>query len=202
MATRFAMIVVVLMVANGCAIGDQRIESAVARSVASRPEDSAAPFAQLVRVEKVRLGEPMEFVVDGAPRREADVILLALRVADPFRFEPRGDIGEVFVVGGVVARRLVTPNFTSVLVIAVPTATPQPPDAVWLAREATDLARRDQALLLTLRRTADRRGPAVVLPLPPPVIETFRAAEASRFFASTRELAYHVDELSKESAAK
>lgn len=200
-AVRLAHLAALLLTGIGCASGDSRIDRPAASDAASGPAARAAAFAQLVHVERVRLAEPMEFVIEGVPRRETDVVLLALRVADPYRFQPRGAIGEVFVVGGVVARGLATPVFSSVLVLAVPAATPQPPDAVWLARGAAQLDRRGRADLLDLRRAADRRGPAVLLPLPPPALAAFRATPA-RLLDGTAELASYVRDLSSAPAAK
>ncbi|MCE4555051.1 hypothetical protein [Pelomonas cellulosilytica] len=188
-----APLVALLLAGVGCATGDPAADRGTAVSPAA--------FAQLLHAETIRLTEPMDFIVEGVLRRETEVVLLALRVADPQRFLPRGDVGEAIVVGGVVARALVPPLFSPVLVLAVPAATPLSPDALWLASAATDPARMGRAEMLALRRDADRSGPQQWLALPPNTTAAF-GTPATRSLAGPSGLRSYARELHQTLAVK
>jgi hypothetical protein len=106
-----------------------------AQTPTARPPRAVPPRAleRIVEARHVRLGKPVLFWREGREVAAQSVVLLRVKVGDPFLFAPRGAMEPLFVYGKTVCARLLSPFPGGEAVLMAPPPGPGEPALLWLA---------------------------------------------------------------------
>lgn len=154
---------------------------------------NAPPFAEVLKIERVRVAEPISFVVDGKARPETDLLLVVVRLRNLIPFLPRGMASDLIVLDDTPVQFL-TPLASDLTLLAPVPTTPLAEVELWVV---TPQLGEPSAQLLNEMKTESRSlGPARSISLAS-AVEAGLADLNVRAFANREELKRYAEGLMK-----
>jgi hypothetical protein len=123
-----------------------------------------ANFAEIRRVERIRLAEPVRISFSGIERPVTDFLLIHVRLAGLSRFLQR-NIGPDQLMVGDFPARLLWPIVTEVAIVAPVPTEPLNQISVWTAPYAADVSKLPLERIRALKAEALNAGPARSVPI-------------------------------------
>lgn len=143
-------------------------------------------FGVFEAAERVRIVDPVRFVVGDSIRLESELVVITIAVRDPSRVLPQNRQDDAYLVGSAKALVLAYPIFDARLVLLVPAATPTPAATIWRAPGHVEFEKMQVGEIEALHKRLALSSPSNVIVLPQAL--GARTSTAIRTFADVSEL--------------
>jgi|SRR6185312_4748432 len=156
---------------------------------------NAPPFAEILKIERVRVAEPISFVVDGKERPETDLLLVLVRLRDLIPFLPRGNASNQIVLDDAPVQ-LLGPLASDLAVLAPVPMAPLAEIRLWTVTPRLGESEPSAQLIIEKKAESERLGPARSISLAS-AVQAGRADLNVHSFTNREELKRYAEGLMK-----